>query len=135
MTRAWHPAAITVPVAAAALMAATSWAVAGDSASTTADAAPASGQHAQVRQLNRAIDTQRVTLRQLESAIAKTKTQIKQEKQAAAAAAAAATTGTTPVAPAPAAPAPAPAPAPQPAPAAPQPNPAPPPSNTTTGSS
>ena len=86
MTRAWHPAAITVPVAAAALMAATSWAVAGNSASTTANAAPVSSQHAQVRQLNRAIDSQRVTLRQLESAITQTKTQIKQEKQAAAAA-------------------------------------------------
>jgi hypothetical protein len=128
MTSSWHPAAITLPVAAAALMAATSWAVAGNSATSTANAAPASSQHAQVRKLSQAIDGQRTTLHQLESAIAQTKAQIKQEKRAAAAATT--TTTTSPVAPAPVAPAPQPVPV-----APPPPPPPPPPSNTTTGSS
>jgi septal ring factor EnvC (AmiA/AmiB activator) len=82
MTSSWHPAAITVPVAAAALAVATSWAVA-QAGSDPASMVPSADdlQQAQVQHLERAVQRERSDIRQLHASISRTRDHLAEQKK------------------------------------------------------
>ena len=83
MTKGWHAAAITVPVTAATLMLATTWAA---SATPPGTALPSDPSASTVQALQDAVKGERADLMRLQRAIDQAKANLQAQRQAAAAA-------------------------------------------------